>query len=79
MNPTSKPLDLSGHTSPEILKRLSDLPCFKGKTDEVLCAQAETKVRGRKIVNRVTAMLVIVGTRFVNHPDLQYENVRMGK
>lgn len=72
-------LDLSGHITKEMAEQLSFLPCFLGKSDVVLCMQAEEKLRRkRKVVNRITAMLVIAGTRFINHPDLQYENVRVG-
>ncbi len=67
-------LDLSGHISRETREAIENLPCFRGVPEKHLLQQAETKLRGkRKITDRITAMLVIVGTRPIDHPDLQIE------
>jgi len=65
-------LQLAPHISDRVKMALNDLPCFVGADTSELMKEAEAKLRGkRKISDRFTAMLVIAGTRYFNHPDLQ--------
>lgn len=63
MNP--KTLGLFGmNLRPEVIAQLEALPCFAGVSTERLCQNAQGKIRGgRKIECRITAMLIIVGTK----------------
>lgn len=68
---------LAQHLS--VVKRLalSALPCFKyedGTSVDTadLCREAMVLLGGkRKVSDRFTAMLVIAGTRYLDHPELQ--------
>lgn len=65
-------LNLSGHVSKKIKDALAALPYFRGVTDELLIKEATVKLRGMRVItDRVTAMLVIAGTRYLDHPELK--------
>jgi len=65
-------LQLAPHISDRVKEALNNLPCFKGVEMHELMAEAEAKMGGkRKVSDRFTAMLVIAGTRDLNHHALQ--------
>ena len=65
-------LQLAPHISDRVKEALNNLPCFQGVEMHELMAEAEAKMGGkRKVSDRFTAMLVIAGTRDLNHPALQ--------
>jgi hypothetical protein len=64
-------LNLAGHISMQKKAALLALPYFKGVPDPVLIKEANAKLRGMRIItDRFTAMLVIAGTRYLDHPEL---------
>jgi hypothetical protein len=65
-------LNLAPHIADWTKKALNALPIFKGVETAELCREATEKLRGRRTVSdRFTAILVIAGTRALDHPDLQ--------
>jgi hypothetical protein len=65
-------LQLAPHVSETVKTALLNLPCFKGVDTTELMKEAEAKMGGkRKVSDRFTAMLVIAGTRYLDHPSLQ--------
>jgi hypothetical protein len=71
-------LQLAPHISEAVKTALLNLPCFKGVDTTELMKEAEAKMGGKRKVNdRFTAMLVVVGTRYLDHPSLQvHRNIR---
>jgi hypothetical protein len=73
---TGSTLQLAPHMSEAVKTALNNLPCFQGAEMSELMAEAEAKMGGkRKVSDRFTAMLVIAGTRYLTHPDLQRKRV----
>jgi hypothetical protein len=69
-------LQLAPHISEAVKTALNNLPCFQGVEMHELMAEAEAKMGGkRKVSDRFTAMLVIAGTRDLNHPALHRKRV----
>ena len=67
-------LNLAPHVSEAVRTALAALPYFKYVDTPDLLKEATDKLRGKKYISdRVTAMLVIAGTRYLNHPELQRE------
>jgi len=65
-------LQLAPHISDRVKMALNNLPYFKGVEMSELMMEAEAKMGGkRKVSDRFTAMLVIAGTRYLDHPELQ--------
>jgi|SRR5208283_758007 len=71
-------LQLAPHISDKVKMALNDLPYFAGADTADLMREATAKLGGkRKISDRFTAMLVIAGTAYLDHPSLQHKrNVR---
>ena len=65
-------LNLAQHVSMRVKASLLSLPHFKGVPDAVLIKAATVKLRNKRtITDRFTAMLVLAGTRYLDHPELQ--------
>jgi len=65
-------LNLAQHVSMQVRASLLTLPLFKGVPDAVLIKAATVKLRNKRtITDRFTAMLVIAGTRYLDHPELR--------
>jgi len=70
-------LNLAPHVSEEVKMALNDLPCFAYADTGDLMKEAEAKLcNKRRVSDRFTAMLVIAGTRYLNHSDLQIPRKR---
>jgi hypothetical protein len=69
-------LQLAPHISEDVKMRLNNLPCFAGADTAELMREAEAKMGGkRQVGDRFTAMLVIAGTSYFDHPSLQHKRV----
>jgi hypothetical protein len=51
--------------------KLLNLPCFRGADTNDLIQEAQRRMRGKVIGDRITAMLIIVGTRSLDNPVFQ--------
>jgi len=70
-------LNLGQHVSEKTRKALEALPCFGGAETHELIVEAERRLRNKRHVgDRFTAMLVIAGTRYLDHPALQVPYLR---
>lgn len=67
-----KRLNLSAGFRPEIAQQLEELPCFKDVATEKLIGIAQGILWNRRIIEcRLTAMIVIVGNRSLDHEVFQ--------
>ncbi len=65
-------LNLGQHVTEATRKALEALPCFKGAETQELIEEAQRRLRNKRTIgDRFTAMLVIAGTRYLDHPALR--------